>query len=248
MNGYAAGLLILFALFIIIFTLLARRKGARPAPLRPVESLDHLPKTVGEAVESGRRLHVALGSGVIGQADTATTIAGLNALNLISTVAVVSDKPPVVTAMDGTASLLAQDTLKQVYTRQFALERYSGDEARVAGLTPLSYSAALAPMLKDETVAGNVVIGPMGAEVVLLTEAGQRANVNTLAGSDNPTAQAVLFAAADDALLGEDVYASTAYLGRLPPYVASLQAQDWMRWIIGVIILGGALLKTAGVF
>jgi hypothetical protein len=248
MNGLALGFLILFGLLIGVYTALARRKGAPPVALRPMDSFDNLPKTVGEAVESGRRLHIALGSGALGQADTATTVAGLNALNLISTVAVVSDKPPVITTTDGAAAFVAQDLLKQVYTRQHALERYAGDEARVAGLTPISYQAALAPMLSDETVAGNVILGPTGPEVALLTEAGQRGKVSTLAGSDNPATQAVLFAAADDVLLGEDVYAVSAYLARAEAQVASLQAQDWMRVIVIAAIVLGALGKAAGVF
>ena len=70
--------LVLFALLIGLFLALSRRPTARPAVLRPLAALEQLPATIGEAVESGRRLHLSLGSGIIGQADTATTLAGLN--------------------------------------------------------------------------------------------------------------------------------------------------------------------------
>ncbi len=238
--------LVLFALLIGLFLALSRRPKARPAVLRPLAALEQLPATIGEAVESGRRLHLSLGSGIIGQADTATTLAGLNIASQVAAQAVVSDKPPVITSADGTAMLLAQDSLKSIYRQQNAAERFDPSAAQVPGLSPLAFSAALAPLVRDEAVAGNVLIGALPPEIVLLTEASQRAGAPTLAGSDNLTAQAVLYAAADAALLGEEVYAAGAYLNRQPAHLASLRAQDVLRLILVLTILAGVTLKTLG--
>jgi hypothetical protein len=131
-----------------------------------------------------------------------------------------------------------------VYKQQNAAERYDSDSARVVGLTPIAFATALTPLVKDEAVAGNVLIGPVGPEAVLLTEAAGRAHVTTIAGSDNPTAQAVLFATADHPLVGEDVYAVSAYLGRSRAHVASLQAQDWMRLVLAAAIVVGVIWKS----
>jgi hypothetical protein len=246
MNLLALGTLAVFAALIALFLLAARRRGARPPALREIEAFQRLPGTVGLAVETGRRLHLSLGSGVVGQAETATTLAGLMAVGRIASDAVVSDKPPVITTADGTAMLLAQDVLRQEYREQNALERFESTSARVAGLSPMAFGAALAPLVKDELVAGNVIIGPAGAEALLLAEAGRRAGVPTLAGTDNLSAQAALFAAADDALLGEDVFAGAAYLGRAQAHIASLRAQDVMRVLVILVILAGTVAKTLG--
>lgn len=246
-EALAFGVLLLFALFLVFHTLRLRGQNPAQAPLREIEALRNLPETVGVAVESGRRLHLSLGSGQIGQADTATTLAGLNAASLIASVAVVSDKPPIITSADGAAMMLAQDVLKQVYRQQNAADRYDSDSARVVGLTPTAFATALMPLMKDEAVGGNVLIGPVGTEAILLTEAASRAHVTTIAGSDNPAAQAVLFATADHPVVGEDVYAVAAYLGRNRAHVASLRAQDWMRAILAGAILIGAVLKSLGI-
>lgn len=240
------GFVFLFAALIGVFLALGRQRGARPAVFRPVEALQSLPATVGAAVETGRRLHISLGSGAIGETNTAATLAGLTVLDQISAAAVVSDKPPVVTSADGAAMFLAQDTLRNVYTRQNAQQRYDPAAARVAGLSPMSFGAALTALVKDESTAGTVLVGPVGPEAVLLAEAGSRAHLTTLAGSDNPAAQALLFAAADEPLVGEDLFAGGAYIGRLPAHVASLRAQDIMRILIGLAIVGGVLAKTFG--
>jgi hypothetical protein len=240
------GFLVLFALLIGLFMVLGRRKTARPAGLRRIEAFDRLPATVGEAVESGRRLHLSLGNGVIGQADTATTLAGLTAATQTAAAAVVSDKPPIITSADGSAMLLAQDALKAVYRQQNAEERFDAGAARVIGLSPVSFSAALAPLVKDEAVAGNVLIGAVGPEAALLAEAGRRAGAPTLAGSDNLAAQAAFLAVAEDTLLGGDLFAAGAYLEKVPAHVASLRAQDVLRVILILAILAGVTAKTLG--
>jgi len=246
-NLLGLGFVLLFAILIIGFMFLAGRKRSRPAVFREIEAFHSLPQTVSQAVETGRRLHISLGSGSIGGTDTASALAGLTVLDQVSAVATVSDRPPVVTTADGVAALLAQDVLKQVYTRQNALNHYDPASARVAGLSPLSFGAALSTMIKDESVADTILIGSVGQEAVLLTEAGTRANLTTLAGSDDPATQALLFAAADHPLIGEDMFAGGGYIGRLPAHVASLQVQDVVRALIGLTILAGVVLKTLGI-
>jgi hypothetical protein len=227
-----------------LFAVLAHRKGAKPRGLRRIEAYESLPATVGAAVETGRRIHISLGSGTIGEVNTAATISGLSVLDQVASVASLSDKPPIVTTADGAAMFLAQDTLRGVYNRQNASEQYDPLSAQVAGLTPLGFGAALPGLLDDEMVAGTVLIGSVGQEAVLLTEAGRRANITTVAGSDLPAAQAVLFATADQPLIGEDLFAGNAYINRRPAHLASLRAQDWMRVIIGGLIILGVLAKT----
>ena len=68
-----------------------------------------------------------------------------------------------------------------------------------------------------------------------------------MGGTDNLTGQAILFAAAKEPLIGEETYAGGAYLGAGPMHLASLYAQDILRWIIIGLILIGAILKLFGV-
>lgn len=239
-------LLLLFALVLVFFSLAARRPGAKPGGFRELEPLSELPTQVGEAVESGRRLHVSLGSGALGQAETVTMLAGLNTASQIASVAAISDRPPVITSADGASALLTHDVLRQIYREQNASERYTGNAAQVVGLSPLSMAAGLTPLVKDDAIASNLIIGPVGPEVALLTEASQRQKVATLGASSDLSGQAVLLATADQTLIGEDVYASGAYLSQNPGQLAALSAQDVLRWIVIVGMIAGVVLKSLG--
>jgi hypothetical protein len=68
--------------------------------------------------------------------------------------------------------------------------------------------------------------------------------VTTLAGTDNPTTQAMLFATADNPLIGEDVFAGAAYIGGQPRHVASLTAQDLARIAIVVLVIVGVVFQS----
>ncbi len=238
------GLLIAFIMLIGVFTVRALRRRSAPVVLRRIEAFHSLPQTVGQAVETGRRLHISLGTGSLGNASTAATLAGVTVLDQISAAAAVSDKPPIVTSADGATMLLAQDTLRNVYARQNALSRYDPYSSQVAGLTPISFGAAQTTLQKDESVAGTILIGSVDSEAVLLAEAGHRQGVTTLAGSDNPATQAMLFATADHPLVGEDLFAGGAYIAGAPAHVGSLQAQDIIRLVIGGVIVVGVIFRT----
>jgi hypothetical protein len=103
------------------------------------------------------------------------------------------------------------------------------------------------PAIHDEDVSANILTGHFGAEVALLTEAGERSSSLTVAGSDSLPAQAVLYATSDEPLLGEEIFGAGAYLGAGPAHSASLHMQDVLRWLLVAIIIVGAILKLLGI-
>jgi hypothetical protein len=247
----ALGLLFLavFAIAIAALTpiISRRRKGPPgPPPLRPIDGYGSLPRATGEAVETGRRLHVSLGSGGVGGAETAAVLAGLQVVERLGEAAATSDRPPVVTTGEGLASILAQDALQRVYSAQNLSERFDPNSARLVGVTPLSYAAGVILTVPDETVAANVLTGWYGLEMAAAAEAGMRAGVTQVAGAPDPTAQAAAFAAADHVLIGEELFVAGAYLRQLPSHLASVFAQDGMRVLVLLAFAALALLRALG--
>lgn len=242
---------VLFAAFIAGFALFARRtrKGAPPEPpaFRPIDGYRRLPRAIGEAVETGRRLHISLGSGAVGGSDTASILAGLTLVEQIAQAASASDKPPVVTAGDGVTAILAQDALRRVYTRQNLSERYDPNAGRLAGATPLSFAAGAMMTVPDETTAVNLLTGSFGSEIALVAEAGARAGLTQIAGAGDPTAQALAYASADHPLVGEELYVAGAYLRALPAHVGSVRAQDTMRVLIVAAIVVLVIARALGI-
>lgn len=214
---------------------------------REIAAFSRLGRSIGLAVEAGKRLHISLGHGSLNGLQAGSAFVGLSVLQRIAKVASISDSPPVATSGEGVLGILSQDTQKSTYRSIGSANLYERSSGQVTGLTPFSFAAGTLPVIFDQNVAANVMAGHFGSEVALITEAGERNGSLTLAGSDNLTAQAVLYAAAQEPLIGEELYASGAYIQAGNFHGASLRAQDFMRWVIIIAILAGAALKLVNV-
>jgi hypothetical protein len=237
---------LIFVLFffglMVFFAVRSRRKPT--GPLRDIPAFDKLRSSVRLSVESGKRLHLSLGRGNLISTQSAVAFIGLSALERIARATSVSDRPPVATSGDGGITILSQDTLRTT-SRRYRAE-YDPMSGQLSGLTPYSYAAGTLSLIHDGDVSANVLLGSFGSEVALINEAGERSGSLTLAGTDDIAAQSVIYASAHEPLIGEETYASGAYLGAGPMHVASLSAQDILRWILAGSIVVGSILKLVG--
>ncbi|HUE98534.1 MAG TPA: DUF6754 domain-containing protein [Anaerolineales bacterium] len=239
----AFGLLVFAAILFVVFTLWRRRS---PASMRLIEAYERLNRSVGLAVENGTRLHISLGRGNFFTARGGSALAGLAMLRRLAERTSVSDRPPIVTAGDASLAILSQDTLQSGYRAVGAEEQYRFSTGRLTGLTPFSYAAGTLPTIQDENVSATIVLGDLGTEAGLLTEAADRENTSLIAASDNLSAQSVFFVSSQEPLIGEELYAAGAYVGAGASHEASLNVQDILRWLIIAAIIIGSLLKFVG--
>ena len=234
--------LVFFGLMIAASVVLRQREGRK---LREIPAFTRLHRAIGLAVEAGSRLHISLGRGQLLSSQSAIGYVGLSILDRIARSTSISDRPPVATSGEGSLGILSQDTQQDA-------AKYLGVEAdpmrgRITGLTPYSYAAGTLSFIQEEDIGANLLIGSFGNEVALITDAAERRDGMTLGGTDNLTGQAVLFAAAQEPLIGEETYAGGAYLGAGPMHIASLYAQDILRWVLIGLIVIGAILKLFSV-
>lgn len=239
--------LIIIAVSAVLLFAIILWKRRSPLMLREIPALTRLYRTLGLSIEDGTCLHISLGSGSLLDARGGSAFAGLAMLRHIAERTSVSDKPSVASAGDPTLGLLAQDTLQAGYQAAGVDELYVPTSGRVTGLSRFGYAAGAMHISQNENVSANILIGNFGAEAALLTEASDRDNVITIGASDDLSGQAVLFANTNDALIGEELFATGAYLGAGVSHTASLTVQDVLRWLVILALLGGAAAKFLGV-
>ncbi len=232
-----------FLVLILFFTNLERK---RPMTLRVIPAFSKLRHAIGLAVEAGKRLHFSLGRGTVMGLPAGSAFAGFGLLDRIARTASVSDRPPIATSGDGSLTILSQDTIHRALRAIGEEGRYDPSSGQLSGLTPFAYAAGNLPVIYDEQIAASILSGHYGSEVALITDAIERNEGMVLAGSDNIPAQAVLYATAEEPLIGEELYVAGAYLKAGTTHIASVRAQDVLRWGLVGIILVGAILKFLG--
>ncbi len=241
----ALGLVGLSGLGIIIAAVLVGRK---PPTFRDIPAFRQIRRAVSMVVEDGSRLHVSLGRGSLLTPFGASALAGLSMIRQLGETTSLSDRPSIVTSGDGVLNLAAQDTLRSAHDALRISQPFDTNRGQLTGLTPFSYAAGALPIMRDNQISTNVLIGNYGIEVALLTEASEREGAAIAAASDNLPAQAVLYASTPSALIGEELFAAGAYNQAGNFHIASLVIQDILRWLVIATLGIGAILKALGVF
>ncbi|NBW40728.1 hypothetical protein EBR25_06965, partial [bacterium] len=79
---------------------------------------------------------------------------------------------------------------------------------------------------------------------LILAEAGQQVGAMQVAASVSPEQVPFFICTADYTLIGEELYASSAYLSREPVQLGSLAGQDVAKLIFVILIIAGVLIAT----
>ena len=97
--------------------------------------------------------------------------------------------------------------------------------------------------MRSDKVSTNLVVGNFGPEVAFMSDAADKEGTFILGASDALAGQAVLFATAEETLIGEETFAPAAYLDRGAFQTASLRTQDVLRWVLILYMLGSVINK-----
>jgi hypothetical protein len=239
---------LMLVLLLVTLPLLAlftmQQRAGKPVALRPIQAFHRVREFIGRGAETGRPIHVSLGTGGIADASTAESLAGVTFMGHIAGQSIASGAPLIVTVSDPTLLPLAQETALHAWeSRQYGCDA-AEPEVRLVAPEPVAYAAGVMDTLLGEHVAANVMVGKFGHEYLLMGETGIRTRTPQIAGGIDPQTLPFIQATADEVLIGEEIFASGAYLNPKPTHIASLRVQDWLRVLVTVVILVGVILRS----
>lgn len=234
-------LLLCFAAAVLLYIRGAKRGKA--SYIRPLPGLEAVEDGVGRATEMGRPVLFIPGTGDV---DMAETLAGLSVLGKIAGITARYDTPLMVPCLYPMPLAAADEVVRQAYTDAGKPEAYRTDMVRYMAGESFGFSAAVNGWMVREKPATNIFLGEFTAESLLLAETGNSTGAIQIAGTARPEQLPFFIAACDFTLLGEELYAASAYLSKEPKYLGSLKAQDLFKVIITAAILTGALAVTFG--
>jgi hypothetical protein len=235
--------------FVLAFTgiLLASINAARRNPhmyLRRIAGLDAVEEAIGRSTEMGRPILYLTGSGGMSDVSTiaATVILGEVAKKVAhyDTTLKVPHRDPIVMAV-------CQEVVKEAYTEAGRPDAYREDSNFFITDDQFSYTAAVDGIMLREKPAANFFMGSYFAESLLLTETGASTGAIQIAGTDSDHQLPFFVTTCDYTLIGEELYAASAYLSREPVLVGTLRGQDLGKAIIMAALLLGTALATLGV-
>ena len=96
-----------------------------------------------------------------------------------------------------------------------------------------------------ERPAANFFMGYYYAESLLLAETGASTGAIQIAGTDSPNQLPFFITTCDYTLIGEELYAASAYLSREPLLLGSLKGQDLGKALMMLLILIQTIIFVA---
>jgi hypothetical protein len=141
---------------------------------------------------------------------------------------------------------IAEAIIKQAYAEAGKIDNFKAENVRWISDDQFAYATGVTGIMHREKPAANLLLGAFWAESLIFAEVRATAGAIQIAGTAQ-TAQIPFFVAACDyCLIGEELYAASAYLSKEPVLMGSLVAQDWGKMGAVLLIVAGALATSAG--
>ena len=218
--------------FLTIWFVRRARKGAE-LYVRPLAGIEAVDDAIGRATEMGRPILYVLG---LGSAADVATIASFTILGRVAKRVAEYQTQLLVPTYDPIVMSVAQEVVKSAYFDAGRADAYQDDIVHFVTQSQFAYVAAVNGIMLRELPATNVYMGKFFAESLLLAETGALAGSIQISGTDEIAQIPFFIVACDYTLIGEELYAASAYLGREPVLLGSLKAQDYAK--AAVIVLG----------
>jgi hypothetical protein len=212
--------------------------------IRRIAGLEAVDEAIGRSTEMGRPILYILGLG--GVSDVAT-IASMNILSQVARKTADYETPLRVPCNDPIVLNVVREMVKAAYLGEGRPDAYSEDNIFFVTESQFAYAAAVDGMMVREKPAAVFLQGTFYAESLILAETGNSVGAIQIAGSDSDSQLPFFITACDYTLIGEELYAASAYLSREPMLLGSLKGQDYGKLILFAGIILGVILELAGI-
>ncbi|MCX7995332.1 MAG: hypothetical protein N3A65_06140 [candidate division WOR-3 bacterium] len=231
----AVCIIILFSAIIYYIT---RAKKRGKLFIRKIPALNAIEEAIGRATEMGKPVLYVPG---IMDIDDPQTIASMSILSRVAEKTAEYGTPLYVPTSRSMAMTMAQQVVKESATRVGRPDWYNPDNIRYITDDQFAYVSAVDGIMVREKPATNLYLGTFYAESLILAETGHSTGAVQIAGTAMPDQLPFFVAACDYTLLGEELYAASAYLSQEPVQLGSLKGQDFGKLIFITVIVIGVL-------
>lgn len=236
--------LVCVAIFAVTLLLcLARARSGKHFFIRRIPGLEAVEEAVGRATEMGRPILYVPG---LGDIDWTSTIASMNILGEVAKKIVNYDAPLIVVNRWSIVYSVAKEIVREAYVSAGRLDRFREEYVRYLTEDQFGFAAAIDGIILREKPATNFFIGRFWAESLIIAETGAQSGSLQIAGTDAVNQLPFFVCACDYTLIGEELYAASAYLSREPVLLGSLKTQDYGKVLVIAVLAVFSTLAFLG--
>jgi hypothetical protein len=211
--------------------------------IRKIAGLEAVSEAVGRATEMGRPILFVPG---IQDMNDIQTVAGVTILGYIARTTAEYDSRLVVPTSRSLVMTTARETVKEAYIAAGRPDSYDQNNIYYVTDEQFGYVAAVNGYMVREKPATCFYMGAFFAESLILAETGNSIGAIQIAGTAQPAQLPFFVAACDYTLIGEELFAASAYLSGEPKQLGSIKGQDVGKFLgMASIVIGVAIISLA---
>jgi len=224
-----------------IFYFIERAKSGKGVFIRKIAGLEAVDDAVGRATEMGRKIIYIPG---IMDMDSMQTIAGITILGRVAKLAAEYEAKLEVPVCTSLVMVTCREVVKEAYLNAGRPDAYNDGMVYYVTNDQFAYAAALDGLFLRERPAAVFLQGQFYAESLILAETANSVGAIQIAGTAMTTQLPFFVTACDYTLIGEELFAASAYLSKDPKLLGSLKGQDVGKFIFLLLILFGVAILT----
>jgi len=237
LNQFIIGAVISLAIVAFIW---AARSG-RKLFVRKIAGLEAVDEAIGRATEMGRPILFIPG---IQDMDNVETIAGLTILARVAHTVAEYETTLNVPVSRSLVMTTARESIREAYLAAGRPDGYSDDMVHYLTDEQFGYVAAVNGIMVRQKPATCFYMGAFYAESLIMAETGAEIGAIQIAGTAQPAQLPFFVAACDYTLIGEELFAASAYLSGEPRQLGSLKGQDVGKAMGMIAVAAGVLFLT----
>ena len=229
---------------LILYYIYHARKGKKLF-IRKIAGLQAIDDAVGRATEMGKPILYVLGLGYI---EDIATIASLNILGEVAKKTAQYDTKLIVPNADPIVYTVAREIVKESYTNVGRPDAYDPDSVFFLAREQMAYAAGIDGIMTREKPATNFLVGYFAAESLVIAETGAATGAIQIAGTDALAQLPFFVTACDYTLIGEELYAASAYISKRPLLLGAIKGEDWSKVIIAAALILASIIGLVSQF
>ncbi len=242
-TGRVGMLIILAIISAVIMYYIEQGKKGKELFIRRIAGLTAVEDAVGRATEMGRPVLYIPG---IMDMDDIQTIASMVILGRVAAKTAEYGSPLMVPTCRSVVMSVAQEVVKASYIQAGRPDAYVKESINYLTDDQFGYAAGVDGIMVRERPAAIFMLGTFYAESLILAETGRGVGAIQIAGTAMPSQIPFFVAACDYTLIGEELFAASAYLSKEPKLLGSLRGQDVAKLFFMIVIVLGVITATIG--
>jgi uncharacterized protein DUF6754 len=209
--------------------------------IRKIAGIAAIEEAVGRATEMGRPVLYVAGTQDL---DNVQTVAGITILSSVATRVATYDAHLEMPTSRSLVMTTARETVKESYLAAGRPDAYHEDHIYYVTDEQFGFVAYVNGYMVRQRPATCIYMGAFFAESLIFAETGHSIGAVQIAGTAMPQQLPFFVAACDYTLIGEELFATSAYLSGDPKLLGSLRGQDFGKAFAMFFVLLGSILAT----